>query len=121
MILTNQKIYEYAQNLGVFNEFNLKLPVKISFFMQKNIKLITEAATEINEARINIARTYGTYSEEQDLYIVPPDAIPTAQAELNDLFNIEQDLNIHIFKLDDFDNIELTYQQLSAIMFMIEE
>jgi hypothetical protein len=44
-----------------------------------------------------------------------------AQQELNDLFNLEQDLNIHVFKLDDFDGIELTYQQLSAIMFMIEE
>jgi hypothetical protein len=41
--------------------------------------------------------------------------------ELNDLFNLEQDLNIHIFKLDDFDEIELEFQQLSPIMFMIEE
>lgn len=121
MVLTNQKIYEYANSLGVFNGFNPKLPVKISFFMQKNIKLITEAANEINEARLSIARTYGIYSEENDSYIIPPDVIPTAQAELNDLFNIEQDLNIHIFKLDEFENIELTYQQLSAIMFMIEE
>ena len=121
MTLTNQKIYEYAQNLSVFNGFNLKLPVRISFFMQKNIKLITEAANEINEARMNIARAYGVPNGEDGSYLIPPDAIPTAQAELNDLFNIEQELNIHIFKLDDFDNIELTYQQLSAIMFMIEE
>jgi hypothetical protein len=42
-------------------------------------------------------------------------------SELNVLFNIEQDLNIHIFKLEEFDGIELTYEQLSAIMFMIEE
>ena len=121
MILTNQKIYEYANNLGVFNEFNPKMPVKISFFMQKNIKLITEAAAEIDHARIGIAQAYGAYSEEEGVYIIPPEQIPMAQSELNDLFNIEQDLNIHIFKLDEFDNIELTYQQLSAIMFMIEE
>ena len=41
--------------------------------------------------------------------------------EINDLFNLEQDLNIHVFNLDDFDGVELTYQQLSSIMFMIEE
>jgi hypothetical protein len=35
--------------------------------------------------------------------------------------NLEQEIDIHIFKLDDFDGIELTTQQLSAIMFMIEE
>jgi hypothetical protein len=34
---------------------------------------------------------------------------------------LEQDINLHIFKLDDFDGVELTYQQLSNIMFMIEE
>lgn len=121
MTLTNQKIYEYANNLGIFNEFNPKMPVKISFFMQKNIKLITEAAREINEARIEIVRTYGTYSEADDSYIVPSDSIPIAQSEINDLFNLEQELNIHIFKLNEFENIELTYQQLAAIMFMIEE
>jgi hypothetical protein len=44
-----------------------------------------------------------------------------ANQELNDLFALEQELNIHVFKLDEFDNIELTYDQLSAIMFMIEE
>jgi NAD(P)-dependent dehydrogenase (short-subunit alcohol dehydrogenase family) len=41
--------------------------------------------------------------------------------KLNDLFNLEQDLSIHIFKLEGFDGIDLTYQQLSNIMFMIEE
>jgi hypothetical protein len=44
-----------------------------------------------------------------------------AEKELNDLFNLEQNLDIHIFKIDDFDGIELTYQQLSAISFMIED
>ena len=121
MILTNQKIYEYASSLAVFNGFDIKLPVKISFFLQKNIKTITEAAQEVNEARLEIARTYGTYSEEEGVYIIPPESIPTTQSEINDLFSLEQDLSIHIFKLDEFDNIELTYQQLSAIMFMIEE
>jgi hypothetical protein len=29
--------------------------------------------------------------------------------ELSDLFALEQDINIHLFKLDDFDNIELEY------------
>ena len=44
-----------------------------------------------------------------------------AQKELSDLFSLKQDLNIHVFKLNDFDNIDLTYDQLANIMFMIEE
>jgi hypothetical protein len=54
-------------------------------------------------------------------YDIPPENMAAANKELQDLFDLEQDLNIHMFNLDDFDGIELTYQQMSAIMFMIEE
>jgi hypothetical protein len=70
---------------------------------------------------MKVAQDFGNLNEEGTQFIVPPENMVAAQKELNDLFNLEQDLNIHVFKLDDFDGIELTYQQLSAIMFMIEE
>ena len=60
-------------------------------------------------------------TQEGNGYIIPEEHMPIAQQELNDLFALEQDLNIHVFKLSDFDGIELTYQQMSAIMFMVEE
>ena len=108
MNLQNNLIYKQARLLQTFNTCNMKLPIKINFYLQKNIQLIAQAATEIENARLLIAQQYGTINE-------------IVNKELNDLLNLEQDLNIHIFKLSDFDNIELTYQQMSAIMFMIEE
>lgn len=120
MILTNQQIYNYASMLSTFN-IEGKLPVRINFFLQKNIQTLAAAGQEIEEARITIAREFGELNEDGTQFIVPPEKISDTQKELNDLFNLEQDLNIHVFKLDDFDNIELTTQQLSAIMFMIEE
>ena len=120
MKLTNQQIYEYASMLPTFS-IEGRLPVKINFFLQKNIQIIAAAGREIEEARLNIAREFGELNEEGTQFIMPPEKMAAANKELNDLFNLEQDLNIHIFKLDDFDGIELTYQQLSAIMFMIEE
>jgi hypothetical protein len=83
--------------------------------------MLAAAGQEIESARLNIAQSFGELDEDRRQYIVPPEKMPEAQKEINDLFNLEQDLNIHIFKLDDFDGIELTYQQLSSIMFMIEE
>lgn len=120
MKLTNQQIYNCAQNLGAFSIEN-KLPVKISFFLQKNIQLIQQAAEEIDRARLKLGAQYGTPNEAGNGYDIPSENMATVNQELNDLFNLEQELNIHIFKLDEFDNIELTYQELSAIMFMIEE
>lgn len=120
MKLTNQKIYNYTRQLSTFY-IEGKIPVKINFFLQKNIQTLVAATEEIEAARIGIATEYGVISEDGSQYIIPPEKMSIAQQELNDLFNLEQDLNIHLFKLSDFDGIELTYNQISAIMFMIEE
>jgi hypothetical protein len=40
---------------------------------------------------------------------------------LNDLFNLTQEVNIHKLKLNDFENINLSFDQMSAILFMIDE
>lgn len=120
MKLSNQQIYAYAKDLFNFS-IESKLPVRINFFLQKNIQLITQSFQEIEQARLGIGQEYGTMVESQGSYSIPPEKMDIVQSELNDLFNLEQDLPIHIFKLDDFDGIELTYQQMSAIMFMVEE
>ena len=120
MKLTNQKIYDAAIQLASF-QIEGKLPVRINFFLQKNIQTLAAAAQEIETVRVGIAQEYGELNEDGNQYIVPPEKIALAQKEIVDLFNLEQDLNIHIFKLEDFNDIELTYQQLSSIMFMIEE
>lgn len=120
MKLTNNEIYSYATELVALN-IEQKMPVRINFFLQKNIQEIQKLAQEIDAARISIAQQFGTLNEEGTSYRIPPQNMPAAQQELNDLFALEQEVNIHIFKLDDFDGIELTTSQLSAIMFMIEE
>lgn len=119
MKLTNHQIYSYATNLVAFN-VDGKLPVKINFFLQKNIQQIIALAQEIDEAKFLIGKQYGE-EKESGGYSILPENLKIASQEMEDLYSLEQDVNIHIFKLDDFDGIELTTKQLSAIMFMIEE
>lgn len=121
MILKNQKIYEYSQQLAVFSNCDIKLPVRINFFLQKNIRTIMSAATEIEQTKMSIAAEYGVPNATQTGYDIPVENIQIVNQELTDLFNLEQELSIHIFKLDDFEELEFTYQQMSALMFMIEE
>lgn len=120
MKLTNNQIYTYASNLAAFN-IDVKLPVRINFYLQKNIQLIQTLAQEIDAARINIGKEFGELNSEGTAYNVPPEKMAAAQSELNDLLSLTQDINIYMLSLDDFDGIELTMQQLDAIMFMIEE
>jgi hypothetical protein len=40
MKLNNNQIYQYTQSLTIFNNCNIKLPVRINFLLQKNIQKI---------------------------------------------------------------------------------
>lgn len=120
MKLTNYQIYQYTNNL-INWKTDQRMPVKINFFLQKNINIIVQAGREIEEAKMQIAQHFGTLNENMSAYSIPQDKQAQAAAEIQDLFSLEQELPIHIFKLEDFENIELTMEQLSAIMFMIEE
>lgn len=122
MKLTNNEIYFYTNNLLTYfgQDCEIKFPIKVNFFLQKNIKKMTELAQDIEASRLEIARAFGTFSDEGG-FIVPEDKTEEASRELNDLFSLEQDVDIHIFKIDDFTNIELSMQQMNALMFMIEE
>ena len=119
--MKNKQIYENNQKLIVFSNCNIKMPVRISFYLQKNIQLIQQAAEEIEKARLGIGASFGTPNAAGNGYDIPPENIAAANQELNDLFNLEQKINIHKFKIDDFEDVDLTYQQMSAILFMIEE
>ena len=122
MKLTNNEIYSHAnQLLEVFQDNNQKLPIKINFYLQKNKNTLTALAQEIEKTRIEIARSYGELNSETQQFIIPPEKIAEASKELNDLFNLEQDVNIYMINIDSLsDDYAMTTAQMEAIMFMIE-
>lgn len=122
MKLTNEQIYIIAQNLFIaFNESTLTLPVKINFALIKNKKILLELAQEIDLLRENIVAKYGTQSEDNQ-YVISADQKDTAVQELNELFALEQEVDIYKIHLTEFkDEDVLTMAQMEALMFMIEE
>lgn len=124
MKMTNEQIYLTAEMLvNNFNKNtkNIYLPAKINFFLQKNINLILQLSKEIEESRLNIARQYGTLNSEQTAFIISEEKEKEANLELQDLLSLTQEVNIHKLKLNDFENISLSFDQMSAILFMIDE
>ena len=122
MTFNNYQIYEYAQVFNdLFEKQDLYIPVKANFVIQKNIRTITMAGSEIEEARLKIASQYGELNESQDSFIIAPDKLEKANQEIMDLFSIEQDLDIRMIKLEDLGDAELTAKQMQTLMFMIEE
>lgn len=123
MKLTNNNIYSYANKLiEVFQDNSQKLPIKINFYLQKNKNTLITLAQEIENARLEIIKTYGKLNEETQQFIISSEKIAEASKELDDLLNLEQDVHIYMIDINSLsDEYAMTTAQMEAIMFMIQE
>lgn len=122
MKFNNNEIYQIANMLTIiFDNLDIYIPAKANFFIQKNISVLAAAAQEIEKSRIEIAKHYGVLDEKGQQYKIPEDKIEKVTKELNDLFSIEQELDIKKFSIEALGNTEFTPAQMQAMIFMIED
>ena len=122
MKFNNQQIYQIANNLlSNLDDLSIYIPAKANFFIQKNISTLAAAAQQIEKSRLEIAKHYGVLDEEGQQYKIPEDKLEEASKELEDLFSIEQELDIKTFSIEALGNAEFTPAQMQAMMFMIED
>lgn len=121
--MSNNEIYTLA--LALQEEFNLNsslvIPVKVNFYLQKNITLLLKLAKEIENLRLNLGMKYGIFNEETMSYQIPDDKRALVQEELMSLGSLEQEVTLYTFKLKDIENLELTIKQMNLLMDMIDE
>lgn len=120
MKMNNGMIYQYALALNeALNDNNLQMPVAVIFSIEKNKQTLMAIAQDVEKYRMDIIKKYG--EEVDGNYNVPQDKIEIANKELQDLFSIEQEVNIYKFNIEDLGDIKLTSNQMNAILFMIED
>ena len=88
--LTNLEIYTTAQALMESITTDINLPVKVGFYIQKNMKKMTELAQEIEKSRMEIFDKYGEKDEENNQYKFDKSVQEQVQKELNDLFDLRK-------------------------------
>lgn len=122
MRLTNNQIYTYATNLtAAFQDSTQKFPIKVNFYLQKNKETLMHMAQDIEKARMDLLSQYGHLDNETNRFVLDNDKIAIASKELEDLFNLEQEVNIYKVNIDSFgDDIVLTTGQMEALLFMID-
>lgn len=122
MKMTNNEIYNYTRQLmEAFQDGEQRLPIKVNFYLQKNKNTLLALAQDIEKARLEIAQNYGELDESGEQYQIPNDKLAAATKELEDLFNLEQDVNIYKINIDSLsDDLTLTTAQMEAIMFMVD-
>lgn len=121
MKLTNNQIYTYATDLvAAFQDSTQKLPIKVNFYLQKNKETLLTLAQDIEKARMNLLNQYGELDNETNRFTIAPENIDIATRELEDLFSLEQEVNIYTVNIDNFgDDLSLTTGQMEALLFMI--
>ena len=123
---SNQEILTYAEQLNkIFlqTDKDIDLPIKINFYLQKNIREFMEAAQEINNLRLKIGSKYGVFDEKTSSYVIKDsDNLKKAQHDMEQLLSIDQILNIHMVSLRDLEKeTKLTVAQMNAMYFMIDD
>lgn len=120
--MTNNEIYSIALALteSVANE-NLTLPIKVNFYLQKNITTVMAIAEDLEKSRNDLLSRYGKLDPEKGTYSFEEDKLETANKELTDLFNLTQEVPIYEISLEDFGDVQLTAQQIKAISYMIKD
>lgn len=120
--LTNNEIYGIAMVLleNEIPQLNLSLPVKVNFYLQKNVTAIVNMAKEVEATRNEILQQYGKLEEDGN-YTFEGDNLEKANQELADLFALQQEVPVYEISLDAFNNVELTSNQVKAISYMIKE
>lgn len=122
---TNKEILEYAtllQKVFLDTDKDIFLPVKVNFYLQKNMKTLTEAAELIEESRMGIGEQYGEFVEEESSYIIKDsENLKKAQKMINELLSLDQVIELYPISLEDLQDIQLTVAQMNAMLFMIEE
>ena len=121
---SNRDIYSTAillDNVFLNKDIELYLPIKVDFYLQKNIRIFKNLAQEIEMVRMNIGKKYGSFDMEQETYKIKQENIEQAQKELFDLMEIEQMVDIFTISFTDLGDTKLTTQQMQALLFMIED
>lgn len=122
---SNKEILSYAQTLKqVFldSSKDIELPVRVNFYLQKNIKTFLNAAQEIDEMRLKIGKKYGELNAQTRSYeIKDANKLELAQQDLDNLLLIDQVLDIYMISLKDIETLTLTVAQMNAILFMIND
>lgn len=120
--MTNNEIYSIAMQLIEYiSQANLCLPIKVNFYLQKNMSAILSIAEELEKNRNEILNKYGTLNAETGEYNFDAEKADEVNQEIVDLFSLEQEVPIYEISLDAFGDLPLNTNQVKAISYMIKE
>lgn len=126
MKLTNKTIVNNAMTIGAIA--TKELPVKVSYALAKNISKLEKELGIYNKEREKLIEKYSVKDENNKTVIDENNQIKIEDKyledwnkDLNELQDIEVEIDIHKFKLEELSGYNMTPAELISIEYMIEE
>lgn len=125
MQLSNEKIVSLFSVLNSLK--GVKLPIKVSFAVKKNILKMEKVVAAFYEEHNNMIDRYCERDENNQIKVQDGVYIIKNKEEWNrdikDLLEIENEVDLHLIELTDLlnSNIELTTQELNSLEVILKE
>ena len=121
-IMSYGEIYEIASKfVSNFVDVNIYLPAAVAFSIQKNKQNFLMLAGDIETARMGIISKYNINTDNPNEFRVAEKDIEAANKELAELLNIQEEVKIYTFSLEEIQEAKFTPLQMEAILFMIKD
>lgn len=126
--LSNERVVNTINALSKLN--NAQLPIKVAYAISKNVNKIESELKVYNTEKAKLVNKYGEKDKEGKLKVgengnvsLKEEHIEDYNRDIKELLSIENEMDIHMIKLDDLLNSDynISPAELSAIDFMIEE
>lgn len=120
--ILNSRLYELGEIYPkIFKHMEkIAMPVKSVFYIQKNLNTISDAAQDLDKARLIVVKKYGVKNDDGS-YRVPQELINEANNELQELLQQQQEIELYPIPLSWFEGVSLTAEQVNSLLIMIEE
>ena len=117
--MTNQEIMELYYGLdNIFKKDDLRFPAKVSFALLRDWRLIDPIIQDLERARFDILSAHGALQEQDGNQVFIPNDLASAQIiekELDDLFSVENNIDLYKIPISDIENMELSMQELDGL------
>lgn len=107
--MTKLKLGEIVNSVEALNELiKIKMPVKASYAITRTIKSLSSVLETYNEKRDELMKEFGTPVEGKDgNYTFSKENSQKFTDEIKKLLEVEEDINIHKLKVEDFGDTKI--------------
>lgn len=119
--MKNKDILTCADGLYSLREAaTQRLPARITFAIIRNLKLLQPIVEDIQTTYTEVLTKYATRTESGQ-YQIKDGCLDKLNAEMNDLYNTDTDVQLVKIKFEDIENLEFTLAETESLYWMLEE